>query len=116
MIAWQVMGAMHAYAAAHEKDGAFAFADASGKTIPLDLVQIHQTVGRSKTGGGCLACAEFRNLGAATATYDVDFWLDANAGFARGQQPPPSRNLPRHRQSPSQSPCRSEASTFDVVE
>ena len=115
--AWQVMGATHAYIAAHEKDGAFPFADADGKSVPLELVQIHQTVGRDKSDGRYFTCAEFRNLSDLTASYDVDFRLDATAGSlqvgsVRLHENPRADNG----KAPSQPHCRFEGSAFDVVD
>jgi hypothetical protein len=115
--AWQVMGTTHAFIAAHEKDGTFPFADANGKTVPLELAQIHQTVGRSKSDGRYFTCAEFRNLSDATASSDVDFWLDAatgslQVGSVRLHENPRADNG----KAPSQTHCHFEGSAFDVVE
>ncbi len=108
---------MHEYVAAHQKNGAFPFVDADGKTIPLELIQIDQPVGRSKSDGGYFACAEFRNLSEPATSRDIDFALDVQAGSlhvtaARPHEIPATASST---QAPA-SHCRFEGQAFAIVD
>ncbi len=113
--AWQVMGTVHEYIAANLKDGVFAFADADGKTIPLELIQIDQPVGRSKASGAYIACAEFRNLSEPSAHTDIDFSVEQYAGSLRVASARPHQAATTSTSNTSQN-CRFEGDAFETVD
>jgi hypothetical protein len=115
--AWQVMGAIHEHIVDAQMDGAYPLALADGKTVPAGLVAIYQPVGRAKEDGRYFACAELRNIANDGASYAVDFKLDPEArsvevGTVRQIQDPHADRG----KSPSESPCRREGITLEVVE
>ena len=75
--AWQVMGAIHAHIADSADGDAIELADVTGKQIALQLVDIEQPVGRSKTDGRYFACAELRKFGTDAGFYSTAYWFDA---------------------------------------
>ena len=75
MPAWQVMGTIHAQVA--DSADAIKLKDASGEEISLQLVDIEQPVGRSKTDDRYFACGVLRKFGTEAAFYSTAYWLDA---------------------------------------
>jgi hypothetical protein len=114
--AWQVMGAAHEYVVTRLQQGAFPFVDADGKTIPLELIQIDQPVGRSKANGVYIACAEFRNLGDPTAYKDIDFGVERNAGSLQVASVRPHPTATTSNTSNSPQHCRFEGDAFEAVD
>lgn len=115
--AWQVMGTVHEHIISQRDNGAYALALANGKTVPSELAAIHQPVGRLREDGRYFACAELRKIGTPTTSYAVDFLLDTDThsvtvGEARPFEIPHAGSG----KATGESPCRFEASAFDVVE
>jgi len=80
--AWHVMSAIHNYIAEHkDKEGALEFKDEkTGKTIPLEFVEMHQPIRHLKKEGEYFACTDFRRAGTDNQYYDIDFWVDEKTG------------------------------------
>jgi hypothetical protein len=115
--AWQVMGQIHAHIADQEEDGIFPLVLPGGKTVPTDLLAIHQPVGRNQEDGRYFACVALRKKGDPVAAYAVDFWVDPDAGSV-------TVGNVRFFESPraddgnaaARPPCLLEGIAFDVVE
>jgi hypothetical protein len=115
--AWEIMGALHEHIVAARKDGAFPLTLPGGKTIPAELMEIYQPVGRSKTDGRYIACAALRNIGTPPAVYSVDFWVEPDTGSVTvGAVHPFDSPRADSGQSASEPHCRFEGLAFDVVE
>lgn len=115
--AWQVMGKVHEHIIAAKTDGAYPLNLDDGKTVPSELVAIHQPVGRMREDGRYFACAELRKIGTPSASYAVDFKLDPDANSVTvGTAHPFEIPHADGGKATTESPCRFEASAFDVVE
>lgn len=75
--AWEIMGAIHAHIADSAHGDTLELADATGERVALQLVDIEQPVGRSKTDGRYFACAELRKIGNEPGFYSSAYWFDA---------------------------------------
>jgi hypothetical protein len=80
--AWQVMSAIHTYIANHkDKQGNLPIKDdKTGKTLPLEFVEIHQPVRHLKKNGEYFVCTDFRKPGSQDEYYDIDFWVNEKTG------------------------------------
>ncbi len=80
--AWQVMAAIHEYITNNkDANGALEIKDdKTGKTIPLDFVEIHQPVRHLKKNGEYFVCTDFRKPGSNDEYYDIDFWVNEKTG------------------------------------
>ena len=80
--AWQVMSAIHSYIATHkDANGALEIKDdKTGETLPLDFVEIHQSVRHLKKEGEYFVCTDFRKPGSKDEYYDIDFWVNQKGG------------------------------------
>jgi YHS domain-containing protein len=80
--AWQVMSAIHTYIANHkDKQGNLPIKDdKTGKTLPLEFVEIHQPVRHLKKNGEFFVCTDFRKPGSQDEYYDIDFWVNEKTG------------------------------------
>jgi YHS domain-containing protein len=80
--AWQVMAAIHEYITNNkDANGALEIKDdKTGKTIPLDFVEIHQPVRHLKKNGEYFVCTDFRKPGSKDEYYDIDFWVNEKTG------------------------------------
>ncbi len=79
--AWHVMSAIHRHVANKSEDGVYLLEDEkTGKSIPLEFVEIHMPVRRLQGDGRYFACTDFRKKGSKTEFYDVDFWLNKKTG------------------------------------
>lgn len=115
--AWQVMGRVHEHIVEHQEDGAYPLKLSDGKIVPSELAAIHQPVGRFREDGRYFACAEFRKFGTPAASYAVDFLLDPDAhSVTVGTTHPFEIPHAGSGKATPESPCRFEASAFDVVE
>lgn len=115
--AWQVMGRVHEHIIGAQKDGAFSVSLEDGTSVPAELIAIYQPVGKHRESGRYFACGEFRKIGTPSASYAVDFFLDPDAhsvsvGKAHQTEIPHAGGG----KATAESPCRFEASAFDVVE
>jgi hypothetical protein len=115
--AWEVIGAIHEHVVGAQTDSGFPFVDASGKSIPLELVEFYQPVGRSRKDGRYFACADFRKIGSPSERYAITFWLEPEARTieaGRGVVHEDTRQGARA--APGGTPCRFDEASFDVVE
>lgn len=72
--------AMTAHIVARAKDGVFMINDEkTGKELKLKFVKIHDPV-RKIEGKGFFACTDFEVVGESGKLYDLDFWLNPEAG------------------------------------
>jgi Caspase domain len=80
--AWQVMSVIHDYIATNRNaDGNLLIKDdKTGKTVPLEFVDIHQPVRHVKKTGQYFLCTDFRKPGSEDEYYDIDFWVDEKKG------------------------------------
>jgi hypothetical protein len=117
MPAWQVMGTIHAQVADGANTDAIKLKDASGGEISLQLVDIEQPVGRSKTDNRYFACGVLRKFGRGAAFYSTAYWLDAKtklvtAGSAKRLEEP----LTGGSKAASEPRCDVGGITFDIVD
>jgi hypothetical protein len=80
--AWHVMSAIHNYIATN-KDASGHLPvkdDKTGKTLPLEFIEMHQPIRRLKEDGRYFACTDFRKPGSKDEYYDIDFWLETKSG------------------------------------
>jgi len=80
--AWQVMSAIHNYIIENkDKNGDLPIKDdKTGKTLPLQFVEIHQPVRHLKKNGEYFVCTDFRKPGSKDEYYDIDFWVNEKTG------------------------------------
>ena len=80
--AWQVISAIHTYIATHkDENGNLPIKDdKTGKTLPLQFVEIHQPVRHLKKDGEYFVCTDFRKPGSQDEYYDIDFWVNQKTG------------------------------------
>lgn len=79
--AWHVIAAIHKHVADNRIDGIYHLKDdKTGKSVPLEFVEIHQPVRRLDKDGRYFACTDFRKAGSKKEFYDIDFWLDRTSG------------------------------------
>lgn len=108
---------MHVAHAGRSSCGAYLLKHSDCKIVPAEVVAIHQPAGRFREGGGYFACIEFRKLSAPAASYAVDFLPDPDAHSVTVETTHPFE-IPHagSGKATPESPCRFEASAFDVVE
>ena len=76
----EIKGAMNAHISTREVDGVFKIMDdKTGEELSLKFVKIHDPV-RKIEGKGFFACTDFEVVGVAGKLYDLDFWLNPEAG------------------------------------
>ncbi len=76
----EIKGAMNAHISTREVDGVFLIMDdKTGEELSLKFVKIHDPV-RKIEGKGFFACTDFEVVGVAGKLYDLDFWLNPEAG------------------------------------
>jgi hypothetical protein len=117
MSAWQVMGAIHSQIAASAKAGTVTLPEAEGGELALQLVDVEQPVGRSKSDDRYFACVLLRKFGTEPAFYSTAYWLDANtklvtAGSVKRVEEP----LTGGSKAAAEPHCDVEGATFDVVD
>jgi hypothetical protein len=117
MPAWQIMGTIHSQVADGAKTDAIKLKDASGEELSLQLVDIEQPVGRSKTDDRYFACGVLRKFGTEAAFYSTAYWLDAKtklvtAGSAKRLEEP----LTGGNKAASEPRCDVGGANYDIVD
>jgi hypothetical protein len=116
MPAWQVLGSIHTHILADAEQGVTKM-QSGEEPVELELVDLHQPVGKSRADGRYFACAEFRKLGSPAAIYFADYWLEPKSGAVSiGSVLPSDGTLNEADKAASEPRCDIKGIAFDAVD
>lgn len=114
--AWQVMGMIHVRVAEGRKDDLTVLSSADGTELPLQLVDIEQPVGRSKSDGRYFACGLLRKFGSEGTFYSIPYWLDAKTKLVTAGSAMPIGNARNGDKAATEPRCDVGTITYDIVD
>jgi len=116
--AWHVLGDIHMHIAKMRKGEAVVLPDETGAELSLQLIDVEQPVGRSKTDGRYFACALLRKPGSEPAEfYSAAYWLDDKMKrITAGKAARTEMANTGDRKAASEPRCDVEGAAFDIVD
>ena len=116
--AWHVLGDIHMHIAKTRDGGAVVLPDETGAELSLQLIDVEQPVGRSKTDGRYFACALLRKPESEPAQfYSATYWLDDKTKrIAAGKAARTEMANTGDRKAASEPRCNVDGVAFDIVD
>jgi len=115
--AWHVLGDIHMHVAKMRKGEAVVLPNETGAELPLQLIEVEQPVGRSKSDGRYFACVLLRKFGAEPVFYSAAYWLDDETKrITAGKAARTEMANTGGRKAASEPRCDVEGVDFDIVD